>query len=81
VATFDFLGTETGQFADDPQAQSIVFSYTLENKTDLDYRMPAEGLEVYAKLNEEKSLAADSQGLSLDKDRPFIPAKQRIAGC
>jgi len=78
VATFEFLGTETGQFADDPKAQSLVFSYTLENKTDVDYRMPAEGLQLYARLNHEKSLAVDSQSLSLDKERPFIPAKQRM---
>lgn len=40
VATFDYPATETGQFTDDPKAESIVVYYTLENETDTDYRMP-----------------------------------------
>jgi hypothetical protein len=53
--------------------------YTLENKTDSDYRMPQrEQIELNAKLKRENSLSASDQFLSLDERPIFLPSNQRV---
>jgi hypothetical protein len=55
-----------------------VLYYTLEKATDIDYLMPSQDqLELDARLKREKSLSAGRDVVTLDKERVFIPAKQR----
>lgn len=80
VATFDYPETESGE----PEGSVgfrpyiIVVYYTLQNTTDYDYTMPAqEQLEVDGKLKRQRSLIGSNDLVTLDKERVFIPAKQR----
>ncbi|MGO9094051.1 MAG: hypothetical protein ACLQGV_02415 [Bryobacteraceae bacterium] len=80
VATFDYPDTESGA-PEGPSGSSpdiIVLYYTLENTTEIDYRMPAEEqIEVDGRLKREKSLTSGSLHLPLDKEPVFIPSGQR----
>lgn len=80
IATFEYPGTESGpEEKDGFRPDQIVMYYTLENKTDFDYRMPARNqIEFNAKLKRENSLSANSQLLSLDEQPVFLPANQRV---
>ena len=72
VATFDYPGVE-GEVG----AKTIVLYYTLENTTDLDYRMPHQDqLEINSRLRRENSLSG-GKGLTVDSQDTFIPARQR----
>jgi len=73
TATFDYPETEKVAL----NAPTIVLYYTLQNKTDLDYRLPKRDLlEVTARLKREKSLTGGPELLTEDES-VFIPAKQR----
>jgi hypothetical protein len=77
IATFDYPDTERGEGSSTPD--QIVFYYTLENKTDFDYRFPPrDQLQFSAKLATENSLSANDDFLTLDKTNMILPAKQRM---
>jgi hypothetical protein len=80
VATFDYPDTESGE----PEGsvgfrpETVVFYYTLENMTDIDYYMPPlDQLELDGRLKRERSITSTRGLVTLDNDRVFIPAKQR----
>jgi hypothetical protein len=80
VASFDYPDTESGPVDKNGfRPDQFVLYYTLENTTDLDYRLPPrDQIELNAKLRRQNSLSTNDQLLTLD-DRPiFFPAKQRI---
>jgi hypothetical protein len=71
IATFDYPDTEG-------TSKTVVLYYTLENTSDLDYRMPKkEQLEVNGRLKRENSFTAEVAGISIDEDENFFPAKHR----
>jgi len=77
LGTFEYPATESGE-PEGPngfRSTTLVFYYTLENTTDIDYYMPSEAqLEVDGKLKHTLSLWTTN---ALVLDRVFIPSKQR----
>ena len=71
IATFDYPDTEG-------IPKTVVLDYTLENKSDLDYRMPKKDqLKINGLLKRENSLIAEGGAISIDEDENFLPAKHR----
>ncbi len=79
IATFEKIDTDLGPPSENGvRPNQFVFYYTLENTTDLDYRLPPrDQLELSAKLASENSLTTD-ETISLDEQPVFLPARQRI---
>jgi hypothetical protein len=73
IATYDYIDVEG-------QDNNFVFYYTLENRTDIDYKISeSSDVIVMGKLEKQKSLTGDSKGEDLKPDHPIlIPAKERI---
>ena len=73
IATYDYIDVEG-------QDNNFVFYYTLENKTDIDYKISeTSDVVIMGKLEKQKSLTGDSKDEYLKPDHPIlIPAKQRI---
>jgi hypothetical protein len=71
IATFDYPDTEG-------DTKTIVLYYTVENTSELDYRMSKkEQLEINGRLKREDSLATSKAGISIDESETFFPAKHR----
>lgn len=73
VASYDHIDTEG-------ENNNIVFYYTLQNNTDLDYKIPnLSNVVAMAKLEKQKSLSSTPNDEHLKPDFPIlIPARQRI---
>lgn len=71
TAQFEYVATEGDK-------QNLVFSYTLENRTDFDFRL-TEGASVQmnAKLGQEQSLVPFADYGKLDYPI-FVPARKRV---
>jgi len=77
IATFDDVEIESSESEGPHGADTIVVYYTLENTTEIDYRMPLEQLHVNGLLKQEKSLTGTRDITMLDKGQVFIAPKQR----
>ncbi len=59
------------------EENTIVFWYTLENTTDLDFRMSG-GIDLMGKLRQQGSLITTSEGFQSIRLPVFIPAKRKL---
>jgi hypothetical protein len=73
TATFDSVDTEGTQ-------NTLLFFYTVENRTDRDYKVEgANGATIAVRLKEQGSLALDATGKLVTVEFPlFIPAHEKI---
>jgi hypothetical protein len=71
VAEYDFVDTEGDQ-------NTCVFYYTVENKTDFDYRIEdGHDILMSARLVQDKNLSPFTEGQKVDYP-VFVPAKKRV---
>jgi len=81
VASFDYPARQAGEKDEQGKSEDhLVLHYTLQNNTELDYRMPAKDqLVLNMKLQRENSLSADGERLRVTEESVFLPPKQRIS--
>lgn len=73
VASFDSVDTEG-------KDQSLLFFYTIENRTNRDYRIESgDDVMIAARLKDQGSLSPDNSGEFLSVEYPlFIPAHEKV---